>query len=74
MLSLDTRKTTRDLLALAQLEGITPDLVLLDGHHDWLTDPHRVGLLGLLGCLLRLARQLLGLLHVLQLLEVDVLA
>lgn len=35
--------------ALAQLEGITPDLVLLDGHHDWLTDPHRVGLLGLLG-------------------------
>lgn len=34
--------------ALAQLEGITPDLVLLDGNHDWLTDPHQVGLLGLL--------------------------
>lgn len=34
--------------ALAQLEGITPDLVLLDGNHDWLTDPQRVGLLGLL--------------------------
>ena len=34
--------------ALAQLAGITPDLVLLDGNHDWLTDPQRVGLLGLL--------------------------
>jgi ribonuclease HII len=34
--------------ALAQLEGISPDLVLLDGNHDWLTDPQRVGLLGLL--------------------------
>lgn len=35
--------------ALAQLEGIEPDLVLLDGNHDWLTDPGRVGLLGLVG-------------------------
>lgn len=33
--------------ALAQL-GLTADLVLLDGNHDWLTDPGRVGLLGLL--------------------------
>lgn len=33
--------------ALAQL-GVGPDLVLLDGNHDWLTDPSRVGLLGLL--------------------------
>lgn len=32
--------------ALAQL-GLTPDLVLLDGNHDWLTDPEREGLLGL---------------------------
>lgn len=32
--------------ALAQL-GVTPDLVLLDGNHDWLTDPARQGLLGL---------------------------
>jgi ribonuclease HII len=30
--------------ALAQL-GIVPDLVILDGNHDWLTDPARVGLL-----------------------------
>lgn len=29
--------------ALAQLDVI-PDLVLLDGNHDWLTDPTRVGL------------------------------
>ncbi|WP_134773696.1 ribonuclease HII [Ornithinimicrobium flavum] len=34
--------------ALAEL-GLRPDLVLLDGNHDWLTDPARVGLLGLLG-------------------------
>lgn len=33
--------------ALARLQGVTPDLVLLDGNHDWLTDPGRVGLLGL---------------------------
>lgn len=33
--------------ALAQL-GLVPDLVLLDGSHDWLTDPAREGLLGLL--------------------------
>jgi ribonuclease HII len=32
--------------ALAQLE-LAPDLVLLDGNHDWLTDPAREGLLGL---------------------------
>jgi ribonuclease HII len=32
--------------ALAQLD-LTPDLVLLDGNHDWLTDPRREGLLGL---------------------------
>ena len=30
--------------ALAGL-GVVPDLVLLDGNHDWLTDPHEVGLL-----------------------------
>ena len=29
--------------ALAQIE-VHPDLVLLDGNHDWLTDPHEVGL------------------------------
>ncbi|WP_066642304.1 ribonuclease HII [Serinicoccus hydrothermalis] len=33
--------------ALAQLGELRPDLVLLDGNHDWLTDPGRVGLLGL---------------------------
>ena len=33
--------------ALGEL-GLRPDLVLLDGNHDWLTDPTRVGLLGLL--------------------------
>ncbi|HYO20625.1 MAG TPA: ribonuclease HII, partial [Dermatophilaceae bacterium] len=27
---------------------VIPDLVLLDGNHDWLTDPGRVGLLGFL--------------------------
>lgn len=32
--------------ALAQLR-VPPDLVLLDGNHDWLTDPAREGLLGL---------------------------
>ncbi|WP_202613590.1 ribonuclease HII [Ornithinimicrobium cerasi] len=32
--------------ALAQLD-LRPDLVLLDGNHDWLTDPRRVGLLAL---------------------------
>ena len=30
--------------ALAQLD-VVPDLVILDGNHDWLTDPTRVGLL-----------------------------
>ena len=30
--------------ALAQLD-VVPDLVILDGNHDWLTDPARVGLL-----------------------------
>ncbi len=34
--------------AMAHLAGIEPDLVLLDGNHDWLTDPRQVGLLGLL--------------------------
>lgn len=34
--------------ALAQLD-VVPDLVLLDGNHDWLTDPARQGLLGLTG-------------------------
>lgn len=34
--------------ALSQLHGITPDLVLLDGNQDWLTDPQRVGLFGLI--------------------------
>jgi ribonuclease HII len=33
--------------ALAQLP-LVPDLVILDGNHDWLTDPARVGLLGLI--------------------------
>lgn len=32
--------------ALAQLE-VTADLVVLDGNHDWLTDPAQQGLLGL---------------------------
>lgn len=32
--------------ALAQLDVI-PDLVLLDGNYDWLTDPARMGLFGL---------------------------
>ncbi|MEI2779189.1 MAG: ribonuclease HII [Tetrasphaera sp.] len=32
--------------ALAQLP-LTPDLVILDGNHDWLTDPMEVGLLAL---------------------------
>jgi ribonuclease HII len=35
---------TRALAALP----LIPDLVLLDGNYDWLTDPRRVGLLGLL--------------------------
>jgi len=35
---------TRALAALP----VIPDLVLLDGNHDWLTDPGRVGLLGLI--------------------------
>ena len=26
--------------------GVRPDLVILDGNHDWFTDPTRVGLLG----------------------------
>lgn len=30
--------------ALAQL-GVVPDLVILDGNHDWLTEPEEVGLL-----------------------------
>lgn len=33
--------------ALAQLE-VVPDLVILDGNHDWLTDPQRQGLFGLI--------------------------
>lgn len=33
--------------ALAQL-AIVPDLIILDGNHDWLTDPAQQGLLGLL--------------------------
>src|SRR5665647_1044693 len=35
---------TRALAALP----VIPDLVILDGSYDWLTDPERVGLLGLL--------------------------
>jgi ribonuclease HII len=35
---------TRALTALP----VIPDLVILDGSYDWLTDPQRVGLLGLL--------------------------
>ena len=34
--------------ALAQLD-VVPDLVILDGNHDWLTDPGRVGLLAFAG-------------------------
>ncbi len=34
--------------ALAQL-AVVPDLVILDGNHDWLTDPGRVGLLAFAG-------------------------
>ncbi|MDF8263818.1 ribonuclease HII [Luteipulveratus flavus] len=34
--------------ALAGL-SVVPDLVILDGNHDWLTDPSRAGLLGLVG-------------------------
>jgi ribonuclease HII len=33
--------------ALAQLD-VVPDLVILDGNHDWLTDPAKVGLLAFL--------------------------
>jgi ribonuclease HII len=33
--------------ALAAL-SVTPDLILLDGNYDWLTDPGRMGLLGFL--------------------------
>src|SRR5665811_858083 len=38
------RAGTRALAALP----VIPDLVILDGNYDWLTDPERVGLLGLL--------------------------
>jgi len=36
--------------ALAELAGrcVIPDLILLDGNHDWLTSPQQVGLPGLL--------------------------
>jgi ribonuclease HII len=37
----------RALAELARL-SVIPDLVILDGNYDWLTDPERVGLLGLL--------------------------
>jgi ribonuclease HII len=38
------------LRALAELASLSviPDLIILDGSHDWLTDPERVGLLGFL--------------------------
>jgi ribonuclease HII len=36
---------TRALAALS----VIPDLIILDGNYDWLTDPARVGLLGFLG-------------------------
>ncbi|HYN30344.1 MAG TPA: ribonuclease HII [Dermatophilaceae bacterium] len=39
------RAGQRALAALA----VTPDLVILDGNHDWLTAPEEVGLLALLG-------------------------
>ena len=42
---------TRALTALP----VIPDLVILDGNHDWLTDPERVGLLGLIDCGVALA-------------------
>jgi ribonuclease HII len=38
---------TRALTALSR-RSVIPDLVLLDGNYDWLTDPSQVGLLGLL--------------------------
>ena len=38
---------SRALAALSRF-SVRPDLVLLDGNHDWLTDPRQVGLLGLL--------------------------
>ncbi|MBE3073808.1 MAG: ribonuclease HII [Actinobacteria bacterium] len=37
----------RALTALSR-HFVIPDLVILDGNHDWLSDPQRVGLLGLL--------------------------
>ena len=39
---------TRALAELSRL-SVIPDLVILDGNHDWLTDPERFGLLSLLG-------------------------
>jgi ribonuclease HII len=45
---------TRALAELAR-RSVIPDLVILDGNHDWLTDPERVGLLGLLECDVALA-------------------
>ena len=36
----------RALTALSS-RAVIPDLILLDGNYDWLTDPQRVGLLGL---------------------------
>lgn len=36
------------LRALATV-GVVPDLVILDGNHDWLTAPHEVGLLAFAG-------------------------
>lgn len=38
---------TRALTELSRL-SVIPDLIILDGNHDWLTDPGRVGLLGLI--------------------------
>lgn len=39
---------TRALAAVA-LTGVTPDLIILDGNHDWLTAPEDVGLFALAG-------------------------
>ena len=40
-------RARRDLRALTAIAaaGVVPDLVILDGNHDWLTPPDEVGLL-----------------------------
>lgn len=36
----------RALEQIRAAAGVVPDLIILDGNHDWLTDPMRVGLFG----------------------------